>query len=165
MNKFLLSLMVVVLVSFSAYAVNPKKYIKGGNIPVHITANKLTAFDKKGLYIFDGDVVATRGDVRLKADKMKVYKDLKSGDIDKIVCLGHVVITKEDKKAEADKATYYAKKSMVVLEGSARVLSGKNNIKADRIVYYLDKDYVVSQSDNSTKRVEVTIYPNEKEKK
>jgi len=165
MNRFLLSVMVVVLLSFSSYAVNPKEYLKGKNIPVHITADKLTAFDKKGLYIFDGNVVATRGDVKLKADKMKVYKNLKSGSIDKIVCLGHVVITREDKKAEADKAIYYAKKSMVVLEGNATVLSGKNNIKADRIVYYLDRDYVVSQSDNSTKRVEVTIYPNKKEKK
>ncbi len=165
MGKILLAVIVVVLISFNSHAVNPKKYLKGKNIPVHITADKLTAFDKKGLYIFEGNVIATRGDVKLKADKMKVYKDLKKGDIDKIVCLGHVVITKEDKRAESDKATYYAKKSMVVLEGNAKVLSGKNNIKADRIVYYLDKDYVVSQSDNSTKRVEVTIYPNKKEKK
>ncbi|AEA33535.1 lipopolysaccharide transport periplasmic protein LptA [Hippea maritima] len=152
----------ILLIGLNALAVNPKSYIKKGNIPIHITADKLTAFDKKGLYIFEGGVVATRGDVRLTSDKMEVYKDKKTGDIGKVVCIGHVVITKQDKKATGDKAIYTASDSKVVLIGHAKVVSGKNNITSDRIIYYLDRDYVVSQSDNKTKRVEVIIYPNQK---
>ncbi len=158
-------LLFIMLLSSISYGVNPKKFMGKQNLPIHITADKLTAYDKKGLYIFSGDVVATRGDVRLKADKMEVYKNLKSGDIDRVVCIGHVVITKENKKATADKAIYFANKSIVTLIGNAKVISGKNNIEAYRIVYYLNEDYVVSQAGDKSKRVEVTIYPNKKVKK
>ncbi|WP_025209668.1 lipopolysaccharide transport periplasmic protein LptA [Hippea sp. KM1] len=162
MVKRILVVLAILMVSLKASAVNPKEYIKKGNQPLHITADKLTAFDKKGLYIFEGNVIATRGDVRLTSDRMEVYKDKKTGDIGKVVCIGHVVITKQDKKAMGDKAIYTASDSKVVLIGHAKVISGKNNITSDRVVYYLDRDYVVSQSDNKTKRVEVTIYPNQK---
>ncbi len=165
MFRILFVMLFAVFLGVNSYAVNPKQYIGKKNLPVHITADKLTAFDKKGIYIFEGDVVAKRGDVTLKSDRMKVIKNLKTGQIDKVICTGHVIITKEDKRATGDKAIYEANKSMVTLIGNAKVVSGKNNIEADRIVYYLDKDYVVSQADNSTKRVEVTIYPNKKEKK
>lgn len=165
MFKKLFVVLFVIFLSFSSYAVNPKQYVGKKNLPIHITADRLTAFDKKGIYIFEGNVVAKRGDVTLKADKMRVVKNLKTGQIDKVICTGHVIITKEDKRATGDKAIYEADKSMVTLIGNAKVVSGKNNIEADRIVYYLDKDYVVSQADNKTKRVEVTIYPNKKEKK
>ncbi|WP_022670688.1 lipopolysaccharide transport periplasmic protein LptA [Hippea alviniae] len=151
--------------SFSAFGVNPKQYLGKKHIPLHITADKLTAFDKKGLYIFEGNVIARRGDTTLKSDKMEVYKNLKTGDISKVICTGHVVITKENKKATANKAIYNATNSEVTLIGNAVVISGKNTIKAGRIVYYLNKDYVVSQESNKNKRVEVTIYPKEKENK
>ncbi len=165
MSKFLLVVLLISILSFNSYAVNTKQYIEKKNLPVHITADRLTAFDKKGIYIFDGNVVAKRGDITLKADRMKVIKNLKTGQISKVICTGNVVITKEDKKATGDKAIYEANRGIVTLIGNAKVVSDKNNIEAYRIVYYLNKDYVVSQADNKTKRVEVTIYPNKKGKK
>ncbi len=165
MVRFLFVILFAVLFSINSHAVNPKQYLGKKELPIHITADKLTAFDKKGIYIFEGDVVAKRGDVTLKSDRMKVIKNLKTGQIEKVICTGHVVITKENKRATGDKAIYEANRSMVILIGNAKVVSGKNKIEAGRIVYYLDKDYVVSQADNKTKRVEVTIYPNKKEKK
>jgi lipopolysaccharide export system protein LptA len=152
------------MLTTTAFAVNPKQYLGGRNIPIHITADKMVAFDKKGIYIFEGHVVAVRGDVTLKSDNMTVYKNLKNGQIERVVCVGHVIITKQDKRAFGDKAIYNALNDSVKLIGNARVISGKNNISADLIVYYLDKDYVVSQAEGKKKRVEVTIYPNEKVK-
>ncbi|WP_035586799.1 lipopolysaccharide transport periplasmic protein LptA [Hippea jasoniae] len=165
-SKILIFELIFLIASgLNSQAFNVKQYAKTNRLPVHITANKLEAFDKKGLYIFSGNVVVVRGDTTLKADKMKVYKNLKNGDISKIVCIGHVVITKQDKKAVANRATYFAAEDKVVLEGNAHVYSNKNSISSDLIVYYLDKDYAVSQSDNNSKRVEVIIYPSKKEKK
>ncbi len=165
MIRLIFGFCLVFLLISNSFAVNPKAYLGKKNLPIHILADQLTAFNKKGLYIFNGNVVATRGDVKLRSDRMEVYKNLKTGEIQKIVCMGHVVITKEDKKATAKKAIYDAHSDVVKLFGNARVVSGKNNITADMIVYYLNKDYVVSQSDNSSKRVEVTIYPGKKGKK
>ena len=156
---FLLSL------SFSTFGTNPKQYLSKKHLPLHITADKLTAFDKKGLYIFEGNVIAKRDNTTLKSDRMEVYKNLKTDEVSKVICTGNVIITKEDKKATGDKAIYNAANSEVILIGNATVTSGKNRIKAGRIVYYLDKDYVVSQQSNKNKRVEVTIYPKKKENK
>ncbi len=148
--------------SVSSNAANLKQLAKKNNQPVHITADKLEAFDKTGVYKFFGNVVATRGDMKLTADKMTVFKNLKTGEIDKIICDGRVIMTKENKIAKGDKAVYESKEQKITLMGNASVKSDKNTIISDIIVYYIDKDYAVAQSLNRQKRVEVTIYPNKK---
>ncbi len=154
--------LVAVLFSLNVNAANLKQLAKNNKAPLHVTSDKLTAFDKKGLYEFIGHVVAVKGDITLKADKVNVFKNVKTGDIEKIVCIGNVVITKQDKKATADKAIYEDKQQKVTLIGNASVTSDKNRIKSDMIIYYIGKDYAIAQSSNSKKRVEVTIYPNKK---
>ena len=151
--------------SVSANAANLKQLAKKNKQPVHITADKLEAFDKTGIYKFFGNVVATRGDMKLTADKMTVFKDLKTGEIDKIICAGRVVMTKENKIAKGDKAVYESKEQKITLMGNASVKSDKNKINSDMIIYYISKDYAVAQSTNDKKRVEVTIYPNKKRSK
>ena len=145
-----------------AQATNIKQQLSKNNLPVHITANQLKAFYKKGLYEFIGSVKAVRGDTTLTSERMNIQKDLNTGEIDTITCINNVVITQKDKKATADKAIYEnTKYGKITLIGHAVVLSGKNIIKSDRIVYYIDKDYAISQSDNK-RRVNVIIYPTKK---
>ncbi|PMP92057.1 MAG: hypothetical protein C0173_02685, partial [Desulfurella sp.] len=54
------------------------------------------------------------------------------------------------------------KDQKVTLIGNAYVKSGKNVIKSNMIVYYLDRKYAVAQG-TKNERVDVTIYPNEKQ--
>lgn len=133
---------------------------KKEKIPINITSDKLIAQENIGLYTFIGNVVAKRKDATLYANKMDVYKDLKTGDISKIVCIGNVVITQPNKLAKANEAIYELKDQKITLIGNAYVKSGKNVIKSDMIVYYLDKKYAVAQG-SKNERVDVTIYPNE----
>ncbi len=161
--RIVILLIVCVLFSMNVSAKNLKQIVKSNRVPIHITSDKLEAYDKKGLYKFIGNVVAIRDGLRLTADKMDVFKDLKSGEIGRIVCIGNVVIKKEDKIARANKAIYEDKEQKITLIGNSSVKSSKNSITSDIIVYYIDKDYAVAQS--TKKRVEVTIYPNKKEKK
>ncbi len=163
--RFLILFVMGFVFSVSANAANIKQLAKKNKLPVHVTANKLEAFDKKGIYKFFGNVVVTRGDMKLTADKMTVFKNLKTGDIYKIVCTGKVVMTQQDKIAKGDKAVYESDKQKITLTGNASVKSDKNTITSDIIVYYINKDYAVAQSTSAEKRVEVTIYPNKKEKK
>ena len=140
-------------------------FLKKGSIPVHVKADKFEAFNKKGLYIFYGNVVVERDGATLKADKIEIFKNKDYKDVSKIICTGHVVITKNDKEARADKAIYEIKDKRIILKGNAIVTSNKNEMSSNVIVYYIDKDYAVSQSFDSKKQVEVTIYPDIKEKK
>jgi len=153
------------LIMSSSNAANLEKKLSSSNIPVHITADKLVAFDKKGLYKFSGNVVATRKDVKLTAANMVVKKNIKTGKIIQIVCTKNVVITKENKTAKGDKAIYENLLDRVTLIGNASVTSDKNKITSDKIIYYINKDYAISQSDNGKKRVSVTIYPDKKKEK
>ncbi len=163
--KFFVLFFISFIFSVSANAANLKQFAKKNKEPLHVTSQKLTVFDKKGLYEFIGNVVAKKGDVTLKADKVDVFRNNKTGDIEKIVCTGNVVITKQNKKAVADKAIYEDKQQKITLIGNASVTSDKNKIKSDMIIYFIDKDYAVAQSTNAKKRVEVTIYPNKKRSK
>lgn len=147
-------------------AADIKQQLSKNALPVHITANQLKAFYKKGLYKFVGNVKAVRGNITLTSEKMDIQKDLKTGQLHTVTCINNVVITQQDKKATADKAIYEnTKYGKITLIGHAVVSSGKNIIKSDRIIYYIDKNYAVSQSDHKNKRVDVIIYPTKKESK
>lgn len=160
--RIIILFIVCILLPMNTNAKNLKQMAKNSKAPVHITADKLEAYDKKGLYKFVGNVVAIRDDVKLTADKMDVFKNLKNGEIDRIVCMGNVVVTKEDKTAKADKAIYEDRQQKITLIGNSSVKSSKNSITSDIIVYYIGKDYAVAQATNRKKRVEVTIYPKNK---
>ncbi len=134
-------------------------------IPLCIKSDKFEAFNKKGLYKFIGNVVATKKDLTLKADKMNVYYNIKYKSIDRVVCIGHVVITKNDKIARADKAIYEYSKQKIMLIDNATITSLSNKMSSDVIIYFIKKDYAVSQSTNPKRSVEITIYPNIKKEK
>ncbi len=145
-----------------SFADNTIESAKKEKIPINITSDKLIAQENIGLYTFIGNVVAKRKDATLYADKMDVYKDKETGDVSKIVCIGNVVITQPNKIAKADKGIYELKDQKVTLIGNAYVKSDKNVIKSNMIVYYLDKKYAVAES-SGKERVDVTIYPNQKQ--
>jgi lipopolysaccharide export system protein LptA len=159
-------LFLVFIFALASYAANfNEKTALGDSCAIHITADKIEAYNKKGLYKFEGRVISKRCDITLKSDIMDIYRNNKSNKIYKIVCLGNVVITKKDKIAKADKAIYEDLKHKITLIGHAKLVSNKNEMTSDIIVYYTDKDYAVSQSIDKNNRVEVTVYPNIKEKK
>lgn len=162
MKKFffvILSLLILINLSFADNSIENAKKEK---IPINITSDKLIAQENIGLYTFIGNVIAKRKDATLYADKMDVYKDKLTGDVSKIVCTGNVVITQPNKIAKANEGIYELKDQKVTLIGNAYVKSDKNVIKSDIIVYYLDKKYAVAQG-TSKERVNVTIYPNQKQ--
>lgn len=160
-NVILVFLSLFILVNW-AFADNSIENAKKEKVPINITSDKLIAQENIGLYTFIGNVVAKRKDATLYADKMDVYKDKATGDVSKIVCIGNVVITQPNKIAKANEGIYELKDQKVTLIGNAYVKSDKNVIKSDMIVYYLDKKYAVAQG-TKNERVDVTIYPNEKQ--
>jgi lipopolysaccharide export system protein LptA len=60
-----------------------------------------------------------------------------------------------------DHAIFYQDTQQVIMTGNAVMRDGKNVIRGDRIVVFLDENRGVVESDEN-KRVTATIYPNEK---
>ncbi len=164
--KFKLVVIFFILLSLQvAGAENLKERLKTNKVPIHITSDKLIAYNEEGKYIFTGNVVVTRGELRIKADKMDVYKSKKTKDVEKIVCTGDVVIRKPGEVARGDRATYIDEEQKIILEGNASAEQKGSELRelhGEKIIIFLNEDYTVVEG--GKKRVRVIIYPG-KEKK
>lgn len=118
--------------------------------PIQIAANKMTSVEKSRSVIFTGDVDAKQGDVRIRSDKMTVYytekatvgqkaaEDTKQ-QVEKLVCVGNVEITRGEWLGTGKKMTYLQKKRQVILSGKAKAWQGQNMVSGEKIIYYMDE--------------------------
>jgi lipopolysaccharide export system protein LptA len=161
------------LFSVHADAQLPKKISMDKNEPINIRSDRLDAYQEKKMVVFSGHAVATQGDRTIHADRLLIYykdsstntknkKDLgTAGDLDKIEAQGHVVITQTGRTVTGDNALFLMDSQQIVMTGNAVMQEGKNTVKGEKIVVYLNEDRGVIEG-SKQKRVEATIYPNEK---
>ena len=150
--------------------------------PIHVTSNRMEAESKKDIIIFIGNVVANRGKMQIKADRLEVFIKKKKepdkgsekgaeaatkkgsgmasqGDIERIVAIGNVLLRQdEDKFASGARMDYHEERGVAVLSGNPRAWEGKNQIVGDRIELYLREERTVVLGSPS-RRVGVTLYP------
>ena len=145
--------------------------------PIQIVSDRLDAYNEKKIVIFSGHAIATQGDKIIKADRLILhYKnnpekpqkpEIKgmgaAGDLDQVEAEGHVTITQTHRVVTGDYAIFYQDTQKIIMTGNAVMRDGKNVIRGDKIVVFLDEDRGVVESDEN-KRVTATIYPNEKKK-
>jgi lipopolysaccharide export system protein LptA len=144
--------------------------------PIEIVSDRMDAFNEKKLVIFAGHAVATQGDKQIKADKLLLYykkdggKKEKvgdkavegAGDLDKIEAKGHVIVTQKQRIATGDEAVYLHDSGQIIMTGNPVLRDGKNTIKGDKVIVFVNEDRGVVES-NSQKRVKAVIYPQEKD--
>ncbi len=151
--------------------------------PIHIAANKMTSTEKSSAVVFTGDVDAKQADVRIRTDKMTVFYTPKSDQsdasakeakqqVDKLVCVGNVEITRGEWLGTSKKMTYLSKKRQVILVDNAKAWQGQNMVSGEKIIYYLDegRSEVVGgtsttinstgQKEKKSSRVNMTILQN-----
>ena len=116
--------------------------------PIQIEADKMTAQDKKQTVVFEGDVDARQGDVRIQSDTMTIYylenEDESEEDgkyaqqVDKIICTGNVEVTSKEWLGTSDTMHYISRKNLIKLIGNAKAFQDQNMVQGERIHYYLD---------------------------
>jgi len=136
--------------------------------PIKIVANKMTYNQNKGSVFFEGNVTATQKDLSLRADRLEVFFQAgKSGEkaklkpfnldqdqqIEKIIARGNVSLHKGDKTAKCGLAVYDLKQKKILLTDGPLLTQKQNQIKGEKIVFYVDKD-VVEILGNKSRRVE-----------
>jgi lipopolysaccharide transport protein LptA len=138
--------------------------------PLHITANKMVAYQKEGMVEFTGNVKAVQDGAVLLAQSIKIYlypSDKNTGDtqeqnqVKKIVAAQNVEYTARDRKAFADQAVYTADDDILVLTGeSARLLTGTSWVTGTRITLFRKEDRAMVESEGST-RVQALFNPDD----
>lgn len=102
------------------------------------------------------------GEVRLRDPRLsmnceRVQLHLKdTNEIDWIEATSEVIIQLEDRKALADRATYYADEKKFELEGDPKVKQGKNIMTGDRITFWQETRRMVCEPN-----ARVLLYPDE----
>lgn len=117
--------------------------------PIQIEADRMSSTERTSSVVFTGDVDAKQGDVRIRSDEMTVYytqseQDPKtektaSQQVEKLVCVGNVEITRGEWLGTAKKMTYLSKERQVILTDNAKAWQNQNIVSGDKIIYYLDE--------------------------
>lgn len=166
----------------AAQAVEPKKKAPEGEVPLHITAARLEADQQERIVTFTGQVKAVYGDSILYADQLQVFYhpapaapatptpakspegtdasplgELGGGKIDRIVAKGSVRFVQEDKVATGQEGIYYKDREEVVLLGNPQLWQKENNVKGEKIYFYLNTKRVLVES-SPQQRVEAHLY-------
>ena len=118
-----------------------------------ITSGTMTAQGKSRTAVFEKDVVLTREDMVIRADRMTVHfkKDAhgetrkQAGDsfgqrVDVIEAQGNVIIEKSDGKATSGRAVYYKDEEKVVLTESPVAWQEGTRITGTRMTIYLKEE-------------------------
>jgi lipopolysaccharide transport protein LptA len=113
--------------------------------PIKIEAAQFEAINKPQdarRAIWKGNVVAHRGEVTLRCDRMTAH--LAADDrVKRTVCEGHAEAVKGERLAHGEKAEFDNQTGVLTLTGDPWMREGKSEIRGEAIVFYVDEDRVV----------------------
>ena len=109
--------------------------------PIEIEADSAELDDKKGLTVYEGNVVATQGSIRMTGNKMTVSYT-KNNDLDTVILTGQPATYRQlpDKsevydEAEALRMEFYKSRNLIVLINKANVKQKDVRFSGDHIEY------------------------------
>lgn len=171
-NKSLLLLLALML-PIQAIALNTDS-----DQPMNIEADRVDIDDEKGTNIFRGNVVITRGSIRISGDKVVVYRD-KEKNLDKVHSVGkpaHFQQTPDNKSvpviAEAEELFYDSVKEILIMRRNGKIVQGGDTFTGDHIIYDSKRNKITAKQTTGTTntrtskgRVHITIQPKKKSPK
>jgi len=130
--------------------------------PLEITSDRMRSEDGGIKIIFSGNVVATKGDLKITSDIMEIYNTEDKKETEEIIAIGNVFITRGLKRGKGDKAVYLDKLQKIILTGTPKATAWeeRNMIEGRELIFLLEKDRFFAN-----KRVRMKIYPKDKEDK
>ena len=126
--------------------------------PIEVEADAGELDDIKNITIYTGDVIVTRGSIRMTGDKMTVYYD-KDDNIETLIMVGKPATYRQlpdDSKvydeAEALRMEYYELRNLVILLRNAEVRQERYDFSGERIEYDTELSQVKAWSDINKKQ-------------
>lgn len=113
-----------------------------------ITADRTDYDRKEGVVLFDRNVYVDDEQYQMHADRLFLFLD-GTNDLKRLVAIGNVAITNEDKRAYCARATFNKKLGRVVMYSSDEITAqlreeGKkgSDVKGEKIVFWLNSEQV-----------------------
>ena len=126
--------------------------------PVDITSDSMEGFDKEKYVLFRGSVIAKQDDLFIFADTMEAYMNENTNEIERAIAKGNVKIVKQDRTATCREALFENAKGEITLRGNVVVYQARDKLSGDTIIYYVNEDRVVVQSEKNSK-AHITVQP------
>jgi len=113
---------------------------RDASTPVRIEANMLEVLQRKKQAIFTGNVIATRGTVRLRSSRVIVhYTEKRAGtaksktEITRLDATGNVVVTNGNKRATGQWARMFMRTGKVTMGDKVVLTENKNVIRGSKL--------------------------------
>jgi lipopolysaccharide export system protein LptA len=130
--------------------------------PIYIDSDTLEASQKENTVTYKGNVVAKQEDKTLYANTLVINYDSDTKKIKQVIAMGNVKIVQLERKATSQKAIFHQDENKVVLDGDAVVRDGKNVIRGEKVIFYVDEQRSVVEGGKGG-RVSTMITPPPKE--
>lgn len=112
----------------------------GGAEPIEIVADDLVVTQEQRIATFTGNVDAVQGDVRLRADELKVFynddeQQAAAGgqQVRLLEARGNVILLQRGDTAEGDRGTYLVAERKVTMDGQVVLTRGGNVVRGARL--------------------------------
>ncbi|PWE18411.1 hypothetical protein DDZ18_02050 [Marinicauda salina] len=116
-----------------------------GEGPLDVSADEVEVFDREGRAVYSGDVNATRGDVRLRAERIEVFFQRREGggfgDIRRLVAEGEVYYVTPTEVARGDRGVYEVADEIITLTGEVVLTQGCNVSTGEALVANLNTGF------------------------
>lgn len=113
-----------------------------GRGPMHVSADR-AVYDAEGrVATFRGGVVATRGDLTLRAPRLVTRLDRAGRVRSGVTGGGPVTVDQGERHGRARKATFAGPENRLILEGDPVVTERESTLAGDRVVFLLGEDRV-----------------------
>ncbi len=119
-----------------------KAFGTGGDsqAPLFIKSDTLTLDSKERIFTYKGNVQVLRENLEITTDLM-IGRYAESQDLESILCIGNVVITKgEDMRATSNRAFYNVVTAKIELTDEPELARDGNILSADKIIIFVDED-------------------------
>lgn len=146
------------------------------NQPIEITANNLEVQQNNNLAIFSGAVEVIQGDMRLRAERLRVYyvqnnapgaqparRPQQAGQPDqsirRIEAEGKVFVSSPEETAQGDLGLYDVEGGTITLTGNVVLTQGENVLRGNRAVMNMNTGRSVMESGGQSGRVRGLFMP------
>lgn len=139
------TLVAVALPAIAAAQVMPR-LSQDSKQPIEISADKLEVQQQQRLAIFSGNVDARQGEIRLRADTLRVHyadntpgqRNSEAQSISRIDAVGNVFFSSQKETAQGEQGVYDVDRGTVTMSGAVVLTSGESVIRGTRLVMNLN---------------------------
>ncbi|KAF0282550.1 lipopolysaccharide transport periplasmic protein LptA [Spiribacter roseus] len=134
--------------------------------PVELVADRAEVDEAEGISVYRGDVVLTRGALRITGDVMRVFSN-GAGELEQVTVNGTPATYRETvadaapRRAEAPRMEYFvADPERLILKQGGRLWQGDNTVTGRTVTHYPETARTVAESGaDDDERVNVSVNP------